>query len=392
MKVPLAMVVVIASCSDPRSLSEPCDACTVTIHPAGILDPTSTDFHGALLRRTNWNFATCAKCHGADFGGGTSNVSCYGCHRDGPTACVTCHGNGPTSNAHVPHSDARVDCAECHVVPTTWDQPGHILDERGLAITTPPAVVFGARANATLDPSDRTGPPGWDGTTCTNVYCHGAVLHAAGGTVTAPRWDDSTSAGGCTRCHAAPPPTPDHARTDCATCHPATAPHVDGIVQVGTGCNGCHGDETSPAPPRDLSGNTATTAIGVGAHRAHLEARSRLAAPIACVTCHLVPSTVSSPGHLDHALPVVDATLGWDRASQTCATAWCHGVARPAWTSSHEVVCGSCHPIPPNDAAHSTATSLATCATCHPQTVDAFGNILVEGGASTHINGVVDHL
>jgi hypothetical protein len=34
---------------------------------------------------------------------------------------------------------------------------------------------------------------------------------------------------------------------------------------------------------------------------------------------------------------------------------------------------------------------LTSCATCHPGTVDAFGNILVVGGSSEHINGVVDH-
>jgi hypothetical protein len=34
---------------------------------------------------------------------------------------------------------------------------------------------------------------------------------------------------------------------------------------------------------------------------------------------------------------------------------------------------------------------LTSCATCHPGTVDAFGNIIVTGTNSEHINGVVDH-
>ena len=34
--------------------------------------------------------------------------------------------------------------------------------------------------------------------------------------------------------------------------------------------------------------------------------------------------------------------------------------------------------------------TLQTCATCHPGTVDAFGNIIVTNGTSEHINGVVD--
>lgn len=392
MKWAFAMLVVIANCSDPRSLSMPCDACSVTVHPAGILDPTSPEFHVALLKRTNWGFARCAGCHGSDFAGGKARASCLGCHASGPTACVTCHGDGPTSSAHAQHAGAQVTCDECHVVPVTWDQPGHILDGDGRAITSPPPIVLARRAALTLDPADRAGPPSWDGTTCTNVYCHGAVLHRAGGTAVAPRWDDPTPAGSCTRCHGAPPPTPDHARADCATCHPADAPHVDGVVQLGraSGCSGCHGDDDSPAPPRDLAGNTATTALGVGAHRAHLDGRSRISAPISCATCHVVPAVIDSPGHLDAALPVVAASLGWNRQSQTCATAWCHEASRPVWTGANQVFCGSCHAIPPATPAHATATTLSTCASCHPRTVDAFGNIIVENGASAHLDGVVD--
>jgi len=390
--IAVAIAVLVASCADPRALSAPCeDACTATVHAPGILDPTSPNFHVSLLEQTNWGFARCATCHGTDFSGGTSGVSCLSCHEAGPTACVTCHGSGPTSNAHLPHAGASITCGECHVVPATWDQDGHILHD-GVAITTPPQVTFGARAGFTLDPADRAGPPSFDGTTCSNVYCHGAVLHDGGGTKPAPRWDDPTPPGGCTQCHGHPPPTPSHARTDCATCHPPDAPHIDGIVQVGRtpGCSGCHGSASSPAPPVDLSGNTFTTALGVGAHQAHLQASSRISVPIACSACHAVPTAIDSPGHIDSPLPVVNAALGWDRTAQTCASSYCHGVSEPVWTSSGQVFCGSCHGIPPNDASHTPTMTLATCATCHPGTVDAFGNIIVANGTSEHINGVVD--
>jgi predicted CxxxxCH...CXXCH cytochrome family protein len=387
----VAILVAIAGCADERDLSTACTTdCTTGVHPAGFPDPTSPAFHGLDLARRDWNFGLCASCHGADFSGGAAKVSCLGCHRDGPTACTTCHRDGPTSNAHAVHAGNRVACAECHQVPARWDDDGHILHD-GVAITSPPKIVFGARANASHAPADRAGPPSWDGATCANVYCHGDALHAAGGAATRPRWD-ATPTGGCARCHGAPPPS--HARGDCATCHPATAPHIDGVVQIGRtdGCDGCHGTPASPAPPVDLAGNTFTTAIGVGAHQAHLQARSRISAPIACATCHVVPATVSAPGHLDSSGPAeVVATLGWDRASQTCATASCHGAGRPRWTSSGEVSCGSCHGVPPATPSHTPDMALTTCATCHPGTVDAFGNILVTGSSSEHINGVVDH-
>jgi predicted CxxxxCH...CXXCH cytochrome family protein len=386
----LMLMLVVTACANERELSGPCTECVVHVHPPGFQDPSSTSFHGAELERLDWNFALCTSCHGGDFRGGTSGVSCMSCHGDGPTACTTCHGaSGPTTAAHTAHRSRGVTCAECHTVPTRWDDDGHIVHD-GVAITGPAKVTFGARANITLLAGDRTGPATWDGATCTNVYCHGAVLHGAGGSATTIAWSDPTPPGGCDRCHGQPPPS--HARARCAECHPSDAPHIDGVVQIGrvTGCSGCHGSASSPAPPTDLSGNTFTTAIGVGAHQAHLQAASRISAPIACSTCHVVPTAVDSPGHIDSAQPAaVVAALGWDRTSQTCASS-CHGPARPVWTTTGGASCGTCHGIPPNDASHTSAMTLATCATCHPQTVDGFGNILVENGQSKHINGVVD--
>ncbi len=373
----------LAACADPRVYSMPCSDCTVSVHPPGILDPTSPDFHGAKLASENWNFSICQNCHGSDFSGGKAGVSCLSCHPQGPTACSTCHGlTGPKTNAHATHLGRGYDCSECHVKPASWDAVGHIVD---VPLGTPAPVVFGARANLTIDPADRAGPPSFDGATCTNVYCHGAVLHQAGGSVTAPRWDDPTPPGACDRCHGAPPPS--HQRSDCATCHPPGAPHIDGIVEVGrtSGCDGCHGSAASPAPPVDLSGNTFTTAIGVGAHQAHLNS-SYLRGPIPCATCHVVPANVTDPGHLGPSPAVVVADVAWNRSTQTCGT-WCHFGASPVWTTTGGAYCGSCHAIPPADASHSPTMTLASCTTCHPSTVDTAGSIVPNG---THMNGVVD--
>jgi predicted CxxxxCH...CXXCH cytochrome family protein len=385
---------VLGGCSTERPRPE-VGSPVISVHPAGILDPASDDFHGRELARRNWNFAVCANCHGSDFKGGKAKVSCLTCHADGPTACTTCHGAGPTSNAHVVHREvAKLSCSECHVVPATWDAEGHIL--RGGVADPPPAeVTFGARAGLTIDPSDRAAPPAYRDGRCSNVYCHGDALHAAGGTQTQPRWDDPAPPGACDRCHGAPPPS--HAQDHCATCHPTSAPHIDGVVQVGRGpgCSGCHGDATSPAPPTDLSGNTFTTAIGVGAHRAHLEAPSRLRGPVSCDTCHRVPVDVNDPGHIDSPPPAkVTDGLGWDRTTATCASAWCHGPARPVWTQTGGAACGSCHGVPPATPSHNPGMTLATCVTCHAQTVDANGTILLtswpDGVTSKHMNGTVD--
>lgn len=383
------MILAIVGCSEEREPTAPCADCTSGVHPLGILNETSDDFHGRELARRDWDFGVCATCHGEDFRGGLSGKACTTCHTEGPTACVTCHQDGPTTGAHAVHRGAQLACAECHTVPAAWDAPGHILGD-----SAPAEVTFGARAQLTPVAADREGPPAFVDGSCTNVYCHGDALRAPGGTSTRPRWEDPVS-GGCGSCHGAPPPS--HAQSTCASCHPASAPHIDGVTQIGTtsGCDGCHGSATSSAPPRDLAGNMFTTALGVGAHQAHLVAPAGLRGPIACATCHLVPTTVFAAGHIDSALPAeVEPSLGWDRTAASCATAWCHGPARPVWTTSGGAACGSCHGIPPTTPSHTPGMPLASCATCHPDSVTPTGSIIItpgpNGSTSTHMDGDVD--
>ncbi|MEJ7601818.1 MAG: CxxxxCH/CxxCH domain-containing protein [Kofleriaceae bacterium] len=385
----LVLVLAVAACAAERARPDAAPA-QDTVHPIGILDSTSESFHGRELARRGWDLGLCASCHGEAFDGGAAKVSCKTCHDDGPDACATCHRDGPTTGAHASHRGALVACAECHTVPARWDDPGHVRTS-GAADPPPAEVVLGARAAQTLDPVDRAGAPSFADGTCSNVYCHGDVLHAGGGLMTDPRWDDPAPSGTCGRCHGAPPPS--HVQDRCASCHPAEL-HLDGAIQVGRtpGCDGCHGDATSPAPPIDLSGNTFTTAIGVGAHRAHLEAPARLRGPIACETCHLVPAQVFATGHLDTALPAeVTAGLGWDQTTGTCTTAGCHGPARPVWTEQGGAFCGSCHGIPPVSHAPGPLTG---CATCHPRAIDSTGTIILTPGptgpTSEHLDGDVD--
>lgn len=393
-------MLVLVACSTERTLP---DATPVTgVHPEGILDEASDNFHAAELARRGYDLALCATCHGEDFAGGAANASCKTCHPEGPDACVTCHRDGPTSGAHLVHRDQA--CAECHVVPARWDAEGHVR-RSGAADPLPAEVSFGARAAQTLSAADRHGPPTYASGACSNVYCHGAVLHAGGGTSSTPRWDQP-AVGGCGTCHGAPPPS--HAQSECATCHRA-APHLDGVLQVGGACDGCHGDATAF---RDLAGSTLTTAIGVGAHRAHLAGSARLRGPLACSDCHATPSTIGDAGHLDSALPAelfppsstlarTDGALPtWDRTTATC-TNYCHGggtrlgadtslgLARsPVWTASNgQAYCGSCHGIPPTT--HASTLTLRDCASCHPS-VDSFGNPIVIDGTSRHLDGVVD--
>src|SRR5262249_27474723 len=90
------------------------------MHGPGLMNPSDPTFHGTVVAQVfSWNLATCAQCHGGDFTGGASGVSCTPCHTGGLTSCTGCHGQPPATGAHLAHASgeiaAKLDCVECHV-------------------------------------------------------------------------------------------------------------------------------------------------------------------------------------------------------------------------------------------------------------------------------------
>jgi predicted CxxxxCH...CXXCH cytochrome family protein len=174
----------------------------------------------------------------------------------------------------------------------------------------------------------------------------------------------------------------------------ATPPNADPL----TGCAlSCHGTDTSNAPPRSIAGVMDTTAIGVGAHQAHLVASPSWHHKVECADCHVVPETVDAPGHIDGdgKAEVIFSTRAGGTASTwngTTCTAGCHGQATwggtnptPTWTrvDGTQSACGSCHGAPPPPP-HPTGSN---CAACHPTMEE---NSLNFRDPDSHINGVVD--
>jgi len=286
-----------------------------------------------------------------------------------------------------------VVCGDCHTVPAAVEAPGH-MDGDGKAEVTF-AMIAGAGA-------------AWNGTTCT-TSCHGSA--AVGGAQPTPTWTlvDGSQAT-CGSCHGTPPPAPHPNDTRCARCHPTMeesgttfrdpASHINGTVEETApgatgGCTTCHGSETSSAPPRDLSGNTASTARGVGAHVAHLAA-STWRATIPCSSCHTVPLTQAAPGHIDgdNAAEVRFGTLNpaGTYAPTTCANLYCHGNGRgntgtASWVTPGALACNSCHSITGTGMSGQHATHLGEglqCSQCHATVVNAGRTII---NASLHVNG-----
>jgi predicted CxxxxCH...CXXCH cytochrome family protein len=197
-------------------------------------------------------------------------------------------------------------------------------------------------------------------------------------------------------------PHPPTTAAQCGNCHPYSSGllfsdpthHIDGRLDLNLACNACHGSATNPAPPTALSGASSTTDRGVGAHQAHLGTGSTWHRDVPCADCHVVPTHVEDPGHIDTA----PADLDWGPVARaagvspafngaTC-TAYCHGAsmgaAAPTWTQvgNGQAACGTCHGLPP-PAPHPASTN---CAQCH-QNMGA-GTTFTQ--PQRHIDGVLD--
>ncbi len=178
---------------------------------------------------------------------------------------------------------------------------------------------------------------------------------------------------------------------DCNSCH------VKGPLE----CSTCHGDETSAAPPKDLSYVRLTTSLGVGAHRAHVTDGPAHKA-YGCAQCHQDVQNVEDEGHYRRrgvfltgpAEVILSSGPGgiasWDRTTATCTNSACHAPSPadtastkrdPVWTRTGEISCGSCHGAPPS----SHAQGNTQCELCH-------GVSYAGGGVdfALHLNGTVD--
>ncbi|MEZ4219428.1 MAG: CxxxxCH/CxxCH domain-containing protein [Polyangiaceae bacterium] len=294
---------------------------------------------------------------------------------------------------HLQASDthAAVACSECHVVPDETNAPGHVDDD------LPADLTFGTIAST----GGRT--PSYDSTRrrCSDTWCH----RDAQALWTKPR----SSADACGTCHTLPPAAPHPQGSQCSACHSKVvdasgniiAPelHVNGTIDVdGEGCNGCHGSENNPAPPKDTTGSSDPTAIGVGAHQAHL-AGGAFSRAVECKDCHVVPEKPDDPGHGD-ALPAelnfagVAVASGrkptWDRTAMTCSQVWCHGPTAasqqptPNWTTGASLTCTGCHGAPPAP----PHPQMTDCSFCHGDVV-ADDDVTMKD-RTLHVNGVVD--
>jgi len=131
----------------------------------------------------------------------------------------------------------------------------------------------------------------------------------------------------------------------CDTCHDALEPNP----QWRTNCTWCHGDpaEGSGLPPRSFDPTRAADMFEP--HAAHVYP-SALHSGFECEACHVVPDSVTSPGHLmDSTRGAAEVTIatGGTWLAGACLNLYCHGDGRNR-NGSIDVnagprPCGSCH-------------------------------------------------
>jgi predicted CxxxxCH...CXXCH cytochrome family protein len=401
----------------PTSITSPNHIDTV----AAGADPLATVTFGGLAvngvtsptySRSN---ATCNStyCHGATvdvagsvgaiknpvWTGGSSQVFCGSCHGVPPAAP---HISVDTTNGYGV-------CNPCHSF--TVDAAGHII----------PASQGGKHLNGFLEASGHDAS--WMNTTSSNFHAFAADKGIAN----------------CTPCHGADL-AGGSVHVACADCHKAGGQANDFAT-----CTACHGNGgTTGAPPEAIWGYAGDPARGggtldpirVGAHTKHLA--STLTTPFDCVNCHVKPTALLSPGHIDNPTPVATVTFGtapgqvpsgstpsWSRATAGCSLTYCHGnyagvyayevydwgadvyitkyvnytgnKATPIWTSG-AMTCGSCHGNPPAGTGtwHSglhgyyTTDGYNECQLCHPDAYSVNGVGQSITNPAQHVNGIVE--
>lgn len=337
---------------------------------------------------------TCSSCHGSELNAAPPRAL----ERDSGTSPVAIGAH----QAHLSGGSAgrALGCNECHPSPDRVLQAEHLDGHVDIAFSS---VALSHDRDPSWQREDES---------CSNTWCH-----SPGQRPRSPHSPDWTSdrALQCNSCHDNPPPAPHPASRACAQCHADVVAsdgtirdrqrHVDGVVNVDvpTRCDGCHGDLTrGGAPPPSLSGSSATTRAGVGAHAAHLNPQGP-ARPVACAECHQVPSETLAPGHVDSDLPAEvifsGVALAFNNSPEyengSCQQSFCHTASiagrnmagskpAPNWTQVDGSArsCTSCHSLPPPGPHPAIADD---CSQCHKNIAPDRSFIAPE----RHIDGIV---
>ncbi|MBP2685657.1 MAG: putative extracellular undecaheme cytochrome c, partial [Deltaproteobacteria bacterium] len=325
-------------------------------------------------------FPSCQTCHGANFAGGSTGVSCFLCH-------APPHGRKPW-RASAGSTYTHTTTAEAGNAPVCYQCHAYTGTANPLNPHVPPSPAPAG-----------TAPGCFNGTMCHNEAGHAVPFN----TTVHYSVTSGTFAANCGTCHAVTGTSPVSGAPLCTTCHAAGSP------LTALNCTSCHA-----SPPNGGAG--AAYPNIEGAHAEHI-ALTSTGTPISCNTCHngLGTNTLNhynsaksrvSPGDAAF-LATYSAKTGASTflsGALTCANVSCHGGTSPNWQTGAinvNTACTICHSEGTtqynsyNSGAHQkhVGGEGLSCTVCHNTTtlaVNHFTNLsttAMEGPASATIGG-----
>ncbi len=309
-------------------------------HNAGWIDPASAVSHGKFLKAKSWDTGECARCHGANFSGGTSGKSCFTCHPAYP------HTVFASSSGHAGYLYTQgyplAQCKTCHgasyaggtVVNVSCSSAGCHADNTGTPKSPEACNTCHGQFLASASDALSAAPPksvlGDSATTVRGVGAH--AKHLLSGTL-----GKSVK---CVECHTVP--TTLFATGHVDTQLPAEVVFNDTLARLVTG-----GGTFVPNPTYNATSLTCANTY-----------------------CH-------GKWQLKKSGPYA-AFFTTDSVMVGAANA-------PSWTSGASgAACGSCHGLPPTG---HPPSSLSDCQNCHGTVVNGSGQII---NHALHINGKVN--
>lgn len=345
-------------------------------HPAGWSASAS---HGSAAKATpdaSHGFASCTKCHGANYTGSTGS-SCMACHTTAPHPAAPWHGTTSTGTTHTTTDPGNASqCSRCHAGGVKLSTPGAVL---------PAATCF----NNTLCHGVVGHPAGWTATghqvaakavagastgmdSCRSCHgadfkggttgfscfqCHTSSPHSipwltsTGATTHKHSSADATNALACGRCHAGgvklSTPTTPPANSGCfnnTLCHPSVTGHsfpYPGSAHLGTadvtGCLACHSQGSTASSYPVTSGT-----------------------PPNCRGCHLNANPGTTPQCSDCHGSVANNSAGALMAGRPTGNTF------PNLAGEHRThdgyACIACHPFTSGDSRHGWANGVKSSA------------------------------